>query len=238
MMIPILTIWIIHHWIPNQQYQEVAPPSHPPPPSNQTQSPQIINLIITDQQQQQQTQLEDSFPFIKPICATDELGSCFSLSPLTHPDLLSMYKQHVASFWTADKTNLLVDIWLGRETKRRKTAFRLHGFAGRWQSPKHDTSTASKWPYNPSPRNLLFADWHVHIQPQQSNRIFQYTHDDTKCAEEDRVGQAVYYKWGTVCCAVGGVCGGLIFLLTASFQKRWLNFPACLIVTNVMYCYI
>jgi ribonucleotide reductase beta subunit family protein with ferritin-like domain len=54
--------------------------------------------------------LEDSDGFIEPICRSDEDGSRFSLFPIEHPDLWSMYKQHVASFWTADEIDLSADL--------------------------------------------------------------------------------------------------------------------------------
>lgn len=44
----------------------------------------------------------------EPICQDDE--SRFSLFPIQHPDLWSMYKQHVASFWTADEVDLSADL--------------------------------------------------------------------------------------------------------------------------------
>ncbi|KAL7550523.1 hypothetical protein ACHAWF_013742 [Thalassiosira exigua] len=44
------------------------------------------------------------------ICRTDEKGSRFCLFPLAHPDLWSLYKQHVASFWTADEIDLSSDL--------------------------------------------------------------------------------------------------------------------------------
>ena len=47
---------------------------------------------------------------IEPICRTDPQNSRFSLFPLSHPDLWSMYKQHVASFWTADEIDLSADL--------------------------------------------------------------------------------------------------------------------------------
>lgn len=46
----------------------------------------------------------------EPICRTDAQNSRFSLFPLSHPDLWSMYKQHVASFWTADEIDLSADL--------------------------------------------------------------------------------------------------------------------------------
>jgi ribonucleotide reductase beta subunit family protein with ferritin-like domain len=48
--------------------------------------------------------------FIEPICREDDSGSRFSLFPIEHPDLWSMYKQHVASFWTADEIDLSADL--------------------------------------------------------------------------------------------------------------------------------
>lgn len=48
--------------------------------------------------------------FVEPICATDEECSRYSLFPLEHYDLWSMYKQHVASFWTADEIDLSADL--------------------------------------------------------------------------------------------------------------------------------
>ena len=48
--------------------------------------------------------------FVEPICKTDDNGSRFSLFPIEHPDLWNMYKQHVASFWTADEIDLSADL--------------------------------------------------------------------------------------------------------------------------------
>ena len=48
--------------------------------------------------------------FVEPICQTDDEGSRFSLFPLEHSDLWAMYKQHVASFWTADEIDLSADL--------------------------------------------------------------------------------------------------------------------------------
>ena len=48
--------------------------------------------------------------FVEPICRTDDHGSRFSLFPIEHSDLWSMYKQHVASFWTADEVDLSADL--------------------------------------------------------------------------------------------------------------------------------
>ena len=44
------------------------------------------------------------------ICRTDDEGSRFCLFPIAYPDLWSMYKQHVASFWTADEIDLSSDL--------------------------------------------------------------------------------------------------------------------------------
>ena len=57
-----------------------------------------------------QGDVEDEAAFVEPICRTDEIGSRFSLFPIEHPDLWSMYKQHVASFWTADEIDLSADL--------------------------------------------------------------------------------------------------------------------------------
>merc|ERR1712238_421887 len=48
--------------------------------------------------------------FVEPICQIDEEGSRFSLFPIQHEDLWSMYKQHVASFWTAEEIDLSSDL--------------------------------------------------------------------------------------------------------------------------------
>lgn len=48
--------------------------------------------------------------FIEPICRADDSGSRFSLFPIEHPDLWNMYKQHVASFWTAEEIDLSADL--------------------------------------------------------------------------------------------------------------------------------
>mmetsp|Transcript_1100 Transcript_1100/g.2175 ORF Transcript_1100/g.2175 Transcript_1100/m.2175 type:complete len:440 (-) Transcript_1100:37-1356(-) len=54
--------------------------------------------------------LADKDGFVEPICRTDEDCSRFSLFPIEHSDLWSMYKQHVASFWTADEIDLSADL--------------------------------------------------------------------------------------------------------------------------------
>lgn len=44
------------------------------------------------------------------ICRKDDMGSRYCLFPIAYPDLWSMYKQHVASFWTADEIDLSSDL--------------------------------------------------------------------------------------------------------------------------------
>lgn len=48
--------------------------------------------------------------FVEPICRADDTGSRFSLFPIEYDDLWAMYKQHVASFWTADEIDLSPDL--------------------------------------------------------------------------------------------------------------------------------
>jgi len=78
--------------------------------------------------------LEDVDGFVEPICATDEACSRFSLFPLEHSDLWSMYKQHVASFWTADEIDLSADLddWRDKLTanERHFVSMVLAFFAG------------------------------------------------------------------------------------------------------------
>lgn len=65
-----------------------------------------------------------SYPdgFIESICRHDDDGTRFSLFPIEHPDLWSMYKQHVASFWTADEIDLSADLtdWQENLTENEK----------------------------------------------------------------------------------------------------------------------
>lgn len=72
--------------------------------------------------------------FIEPVCRRDDLGSRFSLFPIEHPDLWSMYKQHVASFWTADEIDLSQDMqdWKERlnDNERHFISMVLAFFAG------------------------------------------------------------------------------------------------------------
>ncbi len=58
--------------------------------------------------------------FVEPICRTDD-DSRFSLFPIQHADLWNMYKQHVASFWTADEIDLSQDVtdWQSLTTSER-----------------------------------------------------------------------------------------------------------------------
>jgi len=64
----------------------------------------------TTTKQYQDTNETEEDDFVEPICRTDDIGSRFSLFPIEHPDLWSMYKQHVASFWTADEIDLSADL--------------------------------------------------------------------------------------------------------------------------------
>jgi ribonucleotide reductase beta subunit family protein with ferritin-like domain len=72
--------------------------------------------------------------FVEPICRTDDGGARFSLFPIQHADLWSMYKQHVASFWTADEIDLSADLtdWHERLTapERHFISMVLAFFAG------------------------------------------------------------------------------------------------------------
>ena len=72
--------------------------------------------------------------FVEPICRVDDHGSRFSLFPIEHPDLWSMYKQHVASFWTADEVDLSADLtdWHEKlsEQERHFISMVLAFFAG------------------------------------------------------------------------------------------------------------
>ena len=79
----------------------------------------------------------DSAPeddFVEPICQQDDHGSRFSLFPIEHPDLWNMYKQHVASFWTADEIDLSADLtdWQERltDSERHFISMVLAFFAG------------------------------------------------------------------------------------------------------------
>jgi ribonucleotide reductase beta subunit family protein with ferritin-like domain len=78
--------------------------------------------------------LEEDDGFVEPICATDEANSRFSLFPLEHSDLWAMYKQHVASFWTADEIDLSADLddWRDKLTdnERHFVSMVLAFFAG------------------------------------------------------------------------------------------------------------
>ena len=70
----------------------------------------------------------------EPLCRTDDSGSRFSLFPIEHPDLWSMYKQHVASFWTADEIDLSADLtdWQEKlsDSERHFISMVLAFFAG------------------------------------------------------------------------------------------------------------
>lgn len=72
--------------------------------------------------------------FVEPICRTDDLGSRFSLFPIEFADLWSMYKQHVASFWTADEIDLSADLsdWQEKlnDSERHFISMVLAFFAG------------------------------------------------------------------------------------------------------------
>jgi ribonucleotide reductase beta subunit family protein with ferritin-like domain len=93
--------------------------------------PSIVTPAASEDQQQSNTE-DDSF--VEPICQQDDHGSRFSLFPIEHPELWSMYKQHVASFWTADEIDLSADLsdWQDRLTdnERHFISMVLAFFAG------------------------------------------------------------------------------------------------------------
>ena len=70
----------------------------------------------------------------EPLCKADDSGSRFSLFPIEYPDLWAMYKQHVASFWTADEIDLSADLtdWQERltDSERHFVSMVLAFFAG------------------------------------------------------------------------------------------------------------
>ena len=72
--------------------------------------------------------------FVEPVCRADDHGSRFSLFPIEHADLWSMYKQHVASFWTADEIDLSADLtdWQEKlsDSERHFLSMVLAFFAG------------------------------------------------------------------------------------------------------------
>lgn len=82
--------------------------------------------------QNQPVQEDDDF--VEPICQSDDDGSRFSLFPIEHDDLWSMYKQHVASFWTADEIDLSSDLvdWQEKlnDSERHFISMVLAFFAG------------------------------------------------------------------------------------------------------------
>ncbi len=89
-------------------------------------------MNLPSQQLPKESSQEDDF--VEPLCATDEECSRFSLFPLEHGDLWSMYKQHVASFWTADEIDLSADLddWRDKLTpnERHFVSMVLAFFAG------------------------------------------------------------------------------------------------------------
>ena len=70
----------------------------------------------------------------EPLCRADDSGSRFSLFPIEYPDLWAMYKQHVASFWTADEIDLSADLsdWQEKlnDSERHFVSMVLAFFAG------------------------------------------------------------------------------------------------------------
>ncbi|KAL7459853.1 hypothetical protein ACHAWC_011658 [Mediolabrus comicus] len=67
----------------------------------------LVEQDKTSRRSSRQTSSQDE---AEDICRTDEEGSRFSLFPIAYPDLWAMYKQHVASFWTADEIDLSADL--------------------------------------------------------------------------------------------------------------------------------
>lgn len=89
------------------------------------------NQITGDSSEEKPSQSE--IDAIEPICRKDDENR-FSLFPIEHSDLWSMYKQHVASFWTADEIDLSGDLvdWQTKlsENERHFISMILAFFAG------------------------------------------------------------------------------------------------------------
>ena len=65
----------------------------------------VATAAEEDGEPERRTEMEEEDePFVEPICREDP--SRFVLLPIHQPELWRMYKQHVASFWTAEEIDL------------------------------------------------------------------------------------------------------------------------------------
>jgi ribonucleotide reductase beta subunit family protein with ferritin-like domain len=93
------------------------------PAATTTDSEQVVDSVVEEDTKQPKAKAKASYSspspsasslgdddFVEPILLHDEDGSRFSLFPIEHNDLWNMYKQHVASFWTADEIDLSADL--------------------------------------------------------------------------------------------------------------------------------
>lgn len=76
--------------------------------------------IITSNLDKNKCSVERGDNFVEPVCEPDE--SRFSLFPIQHPELWNLYKQHVASFWTAEEIDLSADLsdWHQKLTEQER----------------------------------------------------------------------------------------------------------------------
>jgi ribonucleotide reductase beta subunit family protein with ferritin-like domain len=85
------------------QAQERVPA--PLPLDNNTEASAVLAIPLTSSCESESDPSDD---FVEPVCAHNEAR--FSLFPIENPELWKLYKQHVASFWTAEEIDLSADL--------------------------------------------------------------------------------------------------------------------------------
>ncbi|CAB9502949.1 Ribonucleoside-diphosphate reductase small chain [Seminavis robusta] len=92
----------------------------------------LASLSEAQQDPQFRAALGKQDDFVETVCHPHE--SRFSLFPIENPDLWKLYKQHVASFWTAEEIDLSADLsdWHGKlnDQERHFISMVLAFFAG------------------------------------------------------------------------------------------------------------
>lgn len=84
-----------------QQQQQASLPSC----NTEESSPQLVESASS-----RYVELDDNHKDTDEVICRKDDEARFSLFPIEHSDLWSMYKQHVASFWTADEVDLSADL--------------------------------------------------------------------------------------------------------------------------------
>ena len=91
---------------------------------NSSASRKVENMVIEHNRNEDEMEIDLSHEFIEPMM--QENLDRFVLFPIEHDDIWEMYKQHAASFWTAEEIDLAEDMKDWENLKPEEKHFLKH----------------------------------------------------------------------------------------------------------------